>query len=550
MALAIAVTISAAALVLFLQHRAISTLRSQTRVILRQLSEQTAADIATELRRTLDGPVFDTLTAVNHPELRAGRLDLVMEQFEHGLVAYPHVDRFVAWNAETQKTAPGEVLFLGRDGRGLTRDPALGAAIRALAQRHAPTQQIYVAAESVGPPPGHQVFLRLFWSDARRVDYFAVLGFVVNPTRIRDQLFGSERAAWLQRLLARRGEDVALQLRVLDETGAVMYGQSTEGTLAGRVPLQLSFYPAEDIQSRLAASVEPKLWTIEVSAPAEPGGPASLIEDYGATVFSMLLMLIAVGLTVQAHRRSASLAQMQTEFVAHVSHQLKTPLSLLTAATETLQMHRVRSPERFAEYLGTIRAEAARLSLLVQRVLEFSRVQQRRSYEFERVDLGALVRETVDAFAHGLAIQHFRFTVDADGPGPIVLADPAALEQVLANLLDNAVKYSDRVKEIMVRVRTTGRNATVEVADRGVGIAPADRRRIFDRFYRGSGTPQRPGFGLGLAIVKELIQAHGGRVEVASTPGEGSTFRVVLPIESGAALGKDAPAPDATEVAS
>ena len=154
-------------------------------------------------------------------------------------------------------------------------------------------------------------------------------------------------------------------------------------------------------------------------------------------------MLIALGLTIQAHRRSAALAKMQTDFVAHVSHQLKTPLSLLSAATETLQMDRVRSPERFAEYLATIHAEAARLSLLVQRVLEFSRVQQRRSYEFERVDLGALVRETVDAFAHSLSSQNFTFAVQEDGPSPLVLADPAALEQVLANLLDNAVKYSD-----------------------------------------------------------------------------------------------------------
>ena len=121
---------------------------------------------------------------------------------------------------------------------------------------------------------------------------------------------------------------------------------------------------------------------------------------------------------------------MQTDFVAHVSHQLKTPLSLLSAATETLQMDRIRSPEKLAEYLDTIRAEAAPAVDLVQRVLEFSRVQQERSYEFEHVDFGALTRETVDAFAHGLAGQ-FTFDVDIEGPGPYVRVDPAAMEQVL-----------------------------------------------------------------------------------------------------------------------
>jgi two-component system phosphate regulon sensor histidine kinase PhoR len=223
---------------------------------------------------------------------------------------------------------------------------------------------------------------------------------------------------------------------------------------------------------------------------------------------------------------------MQTDFVAHVSHQLKTPLSLLSAATETLQMDRVRSPERFAEYLATINAEAARLSLLVQRVLEFSRVQQRRNYEFERVELGALVHETVDAFAHSLSSHHFTFDVQHDGSNPIVMADPAALEQVLANLLDNAVKYSADVKEITVRVHSARGQAMVDITDRGIGIDAADHSRIFDRFYRTSSTRQRPGFGLGLSLVRELLHAHRGRVELTSAVGKGSTFRIVLPLEA------------------
>jgi signal transduction histidine kinase len=217
--------------------------------------------------------------------------------------------------------------------------------------------------------------------------------------------------------------------------------------------------------------------------------------------------------------------------VAHASHQLKTPLSLLSAAAETLQMDRIRSPDKLAEYLDTIRAEAAHLSALVQRVLEFSRLQQPRSYEFEPVDLGALARETVDAFARGLSSRHVTFDVQQEGPGPYVRADPAALEQVLANLLDNAVKYSDAIKQITVRVRTARDRAIVDIVDRGVGIAPGDHERIFERFYRASGASHRPGFGLGLPIVRELVRAHGGRVSVASVLGEGSTFSVTLPCQ-------------------
>jgi signal transduction histidine kinase len=531
MVCAIAATICAAGLVLFLQYRAISTLQSQTRVILKQVSEQSAADIAAELRRTLDGPVFDTLTAVNHPELRAGRLDLVAEQFAIGLREYPHVERFFTWHAKTERVHPGQVMFYGRNGAAAT-DPLLGPAIFELARRHAPAQQIYVAAERLTATSPHQVFLRLFWADARRLEYFAVLGFVVEPTKMRAQLFADPLAARLRSVAAHRSAGLPLQLKVTDETGAVVYGHRGDGVDGTRTSFPMLFYPAVEIQSRLSAGVAPKNWAIEVSLPPPPSAWWRLADGYGATFLSVILLMMALALTVQAHRRSAELARMQTDFVAHVSHQLKTPLSLLSAATETLEMDRVRSPERFAEYLRTIHAEAARLSSLVQRVLEFSRVQQNRDYEFERADLGALVRETVAAFAHGLSAQGYSFDVQDEGaPAMFVRADPAALEQVLANLLDNAVKYSANNKAIAVRVSSAEGFAVVEVIDHGVGIAPRDHKRIFERFYRPSGT-QRPGFGLGLPLVKELIQAHRGTVDVTSTPGHGSTFTIRLPLDA------------------
>ena len=130
-------TIGAAGLVLYFQYRAIATLESQTQVIVHQISEQAAADIAGELYRALAGPVLDTLTAVSQPDLRAGRFDLVAQQYKKGLEAYPHVDRFLAWSTATEARTPGEALFFGRDGR-FDRDPALGRAVFELARRHAP----------------------------------------------------------------------------------------------------------------------------------------------------------------------------------------------------------------------------------------------------------------------------------------------------------------------------------------------------------------------------------------------------------------------------
>lgn len=549
MVLAIVATIGAAGLVLYFQYRAITTLQSQTQVIVHQISEQTAVDIAGELRHALAGPVLDTLTAVSQPDLRAGRFDLVAQEYKKGLEAYPHVDRFLAWSTETEATTPGEALFYARDGR-FERDPALGRAVYELARQHAPSQHIYVAADGVGPDRRQQVLLRVFWMDAQRLDYFAVLGLVVDPSTMPKHLFAEPQRTKLGALLARRAGDTPLRLRVTDEHGALVYGDADAGTVSGRVEFPMLFYPASEIQSRMAGGVTPRPWVIEVGAPDLAGAIAGVSQNYWPTLVSVALMLVALGLTVQAHRRSSELAEMQTDFVAHVSHQLKTPLSLLSAATETLQMDRIRSPEKLGEYLDTIRAEAARLSTLVQRVLEFSRVQQQRSYEFEHIDLGALTRETVDAFAHGLSRHHVKFDVHLEGAGSYVRADPAALEQVIANLLDNAVKYSGPIKEITVRVRGERSMAIVEITDRGVGVPPADQARIFERFYRVPSAAHRPGFGLGLPIVRELVHAHGGRVEMTSLPGVGSTFRVSLPRVAAAPVVTPSPAFDSPEAAS
>jgi signal transduction histidine kinase len=389
----------------------------------------------------------------------------------------------------------------------------------------------------------------VFWNDAKRLDYFAVLGLIVDPQTSPARLFEPPRLARINALLARRTGEPPLRLRVIDEGGKLVYGNADAGTISARLAFPMLFYPADEIQARMSGGAETRPWQIEVGSPELAGAMSGMSQSYWPTLVSVALMLVALGLTVQAHRRSAELAEMQTDFVAHVSHQLKTPLSLLSAATETLQMDRVRSPEKLSEYLDTIHAEAGRLSNLVQRVLEFSRMQQDRRYELEHVDFGALTRETVDAFAHGLAGQ-FTFNVDIEGPGPYVHVDPAAIEQALANLLDNAVKYSDTIKEITVRVRRDHRSATVEITDRGVGVAIADHDRIFDRFYRASSALHRPGFGLGLAIVRDLVQAHGGRVDMTSIPGLGSTFRISLPLSTATALSASSPPMESPEAVS
>ena len=539
---AIAAIVCAAALVLYLQQRAVVELRGQTALVFRQIAEQTAHDVATDVRRTLEAPVVETLRAVNHPQIREGRLDLLAAEFKIGLAAYPHVERFFVWTEQTDAMVSGEVVFYG-SGHARTRtsipagfpppfdrDPPVGRALLTLAKRSAPSQQIYAAYDQVGGDADHGAFLRLFWTDARRDRFFAVIGFIVDRARVHDTLIAELHKRRLDKILKVRGGELPFELRVSDERGETVWGAASPQPLAARVPVSMMFYPAEMLGPRLVQGIRPVTWTIEVS----PAHAEQLLDvanhGYWLPALSMLLMIIALIFTVQARRRAAAIATMQTEFVSHVSHQLKTPLSLLSAATETVELDRVKSPEKLAQYLAIIRTEVAHLSSLVQRILEFSTVQQRRPLEFETVDLATLVRETVEEFQTSLVGRQFSFRVVQDGPTPFVDADPAALEQILANLLDNAVKYSAAEKSVTVRIGWSGNEATVDVMDTGVGVAPRDRRRIFDKFFRGSGEAHhRQGFGLGLPIAQELAAAHRGRIQLRESGSSGSTFRVSLP---------------------
>ena len=200
--LAIMATIGAAGLVLYFQYRAIATLESQTQVIARQIGEQAAAEIAGELHRALAGPVLETLTAVSQPDLRAGRIDLVARNTRKASRRIHTSIDSSRGASVTESTTPGEVLFFGRDGR-FVRDPALGRAVFELARRHAPAQHIYIAAEAIGPGQRHHVLLRVFWNDALRRDYFAVLGFVVDPHTMPARLFAEPRGARIKAVLNR-----------------------------------------------------------------------------------------------------------------------------------------------------------------------------------------------------------------------------------------------------------------------------------------------------------------------------------------------------------
>jgi signal transduction histidine kinase len=229
------------------------------------------------------------------------------------------------------------------------------------------------------------------------------------------------------------------------------------------------------------------------------------------------------------------LAQTRAQFVASVSHELKTPLTAIRMYAETLEMGRSLDANAQKEYLETISNECDRLSRLADNVLLFSKLEQGKNvYRFRSTSLADVVRRAAQALAYPLSQYGFELRMDIDEGLPPVNADPDAIEQAVLNLLTNAMKYSAGTKEIELALGRRGIETVIRVTDHGHGIAAENLGKIFEKYYRAP-TPENqsiPGTGLGLTVVAQIAKAHGGRVEVESTPGKGSTFRMKLPIGS------------------
>jgi signal transduction histidine kinase len=244
------------------------------------------------------------------------------------------------------------------------------------------------------------------------------------------------------------------------------------------------------------------------------------------------VMAIGVFLIAGAAAREVRLAELKSNFVASVSHDLKTPLALIQLFAETLELGRVRSVDRAQEYYRIINGESKKLTRLIENMLDFSRMEAGlRPYTLAPVDIGDIVARVIEVMAAQFAQGRFTVTTTIQPGLPVVQADEVAVERAVENLLANALKYSGDSRAIEVDVYRAPGEVVVRVRDHGIGIARREQRRIFRKFYRVhhelGGGPQ--GTGLGLAIVDHTMRGHGGFVGVESAPVQGSAFTLHFP---------------------
>jgi signal transduction histidine kinase len=230
-----------------------------------------------------------------------------------------------------------------------------------------------------------------------------------------------------------------------------------------------------------------------------------------------------------ANERLTELDRLKSKFVSDVSHELRTPVTSLSLYIDLLDRGK---PDKREFYLAQLKAQMARLRTLIDVILDLSRLERERD-EGGRlpVDVNSIVEhvsalEQVEAETAGLTL-----TCDVADNLPPVVARPDQLTRAITNLVSNAIKYTPQ-GSVKVQTFAQADHVCIQVTDTGLGIPADELPHVFDRFYRGREVAQStiPGTGLGLSIVKEIVEAHGGTVEMESEPGQGSTFRIWLPI--------------------
>lgn len=227
------------------------------------------------------------------------------------------------------------------------------------------------------------------------------------------------------------------------------------------------------------------------------------------------------------------LERMRSEFVANVSHELKTPLTTLQGAAETLLDGALSDPKNARAFVTAIKEEAERLHRLVEDLLSIARVESKSSGARQQaIPLGPFLEELAARYRPLAARQGITLSVEPAAPGLQLQADRDQLAQALGNLLENAIKYNRSNGQVRLRSAAAAGSVTLEVEDTGIGIPAEDLPRIFERFYRVDKARSREtgGTGLGLAIVKHVAESHGGSVRAESRPNQGSRFLLTLPL--------------------
>ena len=250
---------------------------------------------------------------------------------------------------------------------------------------------------------------------------------------------------------------------------------------------------------------------------------------FGLTIF---VMIVGIVVLIISARHEYQISRLKSDFVSNVSHELKTPLSLIRMFGETLDSGIVEDKNKRQEFYGIIKRESERLTDLINNVLDFSKIERRKKeFHFKETNITEIVKDVIESYKPQMISSGFQVDVKIPDKKIILQIDKDTISQALLNLLNNAVKYSNDRKYICIEINETLDSVAVTVADHGIGIDRKDYKNIFENFYRvtNSQTSKVKGTGIGLTIAKYIVEAHKGTITVESEAGKGSKFTMIIP---------------------
>lgn len=543
--LAIVVAIPVAVLFYF-QFRSLDDLEETSAVVLRQLSRDTVDSLGRDIEEALKRPHIDLLLRPGR-EARLNPPDLVWLDtvFEEGMTASPFIEELWLWSEEGEGQRDAFYVF-DRDSLG-PRTNTSSHRLRESAARHAQfvplvrtlgeERRAIVAFPSIVDGRRKYVQLQLGFEGPNRERVTRLLGFMVDADELRSRYFPS----LIERRLSQVQQPIGfppLKLYLADgDNKPVVADAAADSTvIVDERTFPLVFFDSELLEYAAPYEQSRETWRLRTSY-----GTQTIPAIVNASTRPQMLLMVMLALVMaggvffvaNAAAREVRVAELKSNFVASVSHDLKTPLALIQLFAETLELGRVRSNDRAQEYYRIINAEARKLTRLIESILDFSRMEAGlRPYRMAPADIGALTRQVLNNLGSQFNQTEFKVAVEVEPGLPTVNVDEKAVEQAIENIVTNAMKYSGESRDVDVHVGRANGHVCVSVRDHGIGISRREQKRIFRKFYRVEsglgGGPQ--GTGLGLAIVDHTMRGHGGYVAVDSEPQHGSTFTLHFPI--------------------
>jgi signal transduction histidine kinase len=532
----------AIAMLVWLSYVSTREWQRQTNVLLEQREAEALALTSTALGRDMRGAWTSVIAPLNVIELGDEAQYDVMQIAARAFARFPYPESFILWKNDV--TGPSTFAF-NRTERmppwdkvpfddepfpvSLTRDPpALNTAIDLVLESKPLTRFVSVETTIEGVPY-HIVAHRMFSATPPHA-LNAFVAFTVNLDWVRREYFGP----LLRQVAQIGGNQQTLSLSVVDSDGREV---ATSGAASGpgldlRRSFPMLFLDAAVAAPSMRGQIPAQDWYVHV----KPSVNNPLLAAQQSTRLMFFLMALAATIstgallmTVRAVRASAALASMKSDFVAAVTHDLKTPVAAIRLVGDTLARRRYDSVETVADYARLLSQEAARLSRSIDGLLTYSRYTEwsRTPVSSSAFDIADVIEDALEELRPLLDQLGFDLTVDVPRSLSPVSADRPALVQVVECVIDNAIKYSADAPALRIVGRMDAGRVRVSFSDKGIGIPPEDIRHVFDRFYRGHNV-SKAGSGLGLTIAQRIVNAHGGTIDIRSTINVGTDVELSL----------------------